>query len=88
VELRRLRLQLARTQGEAETRRYRTAKPTANPKIDAARMISVKLIDMDSSSPVARNMRNSALSNHLGWLTKIWRVGAERRHDKGAGVHF
>jgi hypothetical protein len=30
---------------------YSTAKPTASPKIEAARMISVKLIDMVSSSP-------------------------------------
>jgi hypothetical protein len=31
---------------------YTTADLTASPKIEAARMISVKLIDMNSSSPL------------------------------------
>jgi hypothetical protein len=58
-------------------RAYSTANPTASPKIEAARMISVKLIDMDFLLPVTEDTGRAALSNHLGRLAKIWRVAAK-----------
>jgi hypothetical protein len=48
-------------------------------------MISVKLIDMDFLLPTIGDTVDAALSNHLGWLTKIWRVAAKeaRRTEFG-----
>lgn len=51
-------------------------------------MISVKLIDMDFLLPSIGDTVDAALSNHLGWLTKIWRVAAEEARRKRPASQF
>jgi hypothetical protein len=38
--------------------------------------------------PVTGDTGDAALSNHLGWLIKIWRVAAEEARRKGRRLSF
>jgi hypothetical protein len=67
---------------------YSTANPTASPKIEAARMISVKLIDMDYSSRLQETQEVRTCPITLGGQLKFCVLPQKKHGEKGRRLSF